>query len=171
VELILHFTWTYITPTDRCQVIEAYPAMRSYVDLRLFATTQSVATLRRLRPPPGKPTTLDPRKARLYGAALLRFNFIYGDFVRWLSSEYTNRHRDWATTFNTFAERKARPPPAHLPPADFLRGFCINTEGVPLAGHYVNGQFVRAKVVSALTIPKLVKMKSAQSTRTSGNQV
>lgn len=112
MELILHFAWTYFHPADRCQILAAYPSMRPYVALRLFAATQSVALLRRLRPPPGKPHHLEPMKAQIYGAALLRFNFVYGDFIRWLSGEYTNCHLDWATTFNTFAARKARPPPA-----------------------------------------------------------
>ena len=29
------------------------------------------------------------------GAALLSFDFDYGDLVRWLEGEYTNQTRDW----------------------------------------------------------------------------
>jgi hypothetical protein len=67
---------------------------------------------------------------------LLRFNFVYGDFVRWLGGEYTNRHRDWDDTFDTLQSSRTRAPPSKFPPADFARGKRIFTEGVPLVGHY-----------------------------------
>ena len=138
VEMGLHLAWTYILPVDRCNVIIAYPVMAEYVQLRLYAAVTSVSVLRSLRPPPGKPTHLNPKQAHLYGAALMRFNFVYGDFVRWLSGEYTNRHRDWEKVFNQFDDRAAREAPEYLPPADFQRGFRCNTEGVPLEGNYVS---------------------------------
>jgi hypothetical protein len=109
--------------------------MAAYQQLRLHAVTHSVASLRHVRVPPGKPLSLDKLKSQLYGSALLRFNFIYGDFIRWLSGEYTNCHRTWARVFNNF---QAQPAPAYLPPADFARGFRIATEGVPLAGNYTH---------------------------------
>jgi hypothetical protein len=112
--------------------------MAAYQLLRQYAATHSVASLKQLRPPPGKPSNLDPIQSRLYGAALLRFNFVYGDLIRWLSGEYTNRHRDWAKVYNTFHQRSAREAPTHLPPADFDRGFRIGTEGVPLEGNYTS---------------------------------
>jgi hypothetical protein len=72
----------------------------------------------------------------LYACALLRFHFHYGDFVCWLGGEYTNRHQEWATTFQTLKDVCTRPPPIDLPPADFPRGFPICTEGVPLKGQF-----------------------------------
>jgi hypothetical protein len=138
VEQGLHMVWTYLSPHQRVQVCLAYPTMATYQELRQYAITHSIASLRHLRPPPGKPSQLDSAQAQLYGSALLRFNFVYGDFIRWISGEYTNRHRDWAKVFNTLQGRPARPAPDHLPPADFDRGFRIHTEGVPLSGNYTS---------------------------------
>jgi hypothetical protein len=138
VVLAVHFAWTFLAPADRIIICITYPVLVEYVCLRQSAVTDSVARLRHLRPPPGKPTNLDPLQARLYGAALLRFNFVYGDFIRWLSGEYTNRKRDWESIFNTIRNRPARVAPDHLPPPDLDRGFRINTEGVPLVGNYTS---------------------------------
>jgi hypothetical protein len=138
VVLAVHFAWTFLAPADRIIICITYPVLVEYVCLRQSAVTDSVARLRHLRPPPGKPTNLDPLQARLYGAALLRFNFVYGDFIRWLSGEYTNRKRDWESIFNTIHNRPARVAPDHLPPPDLDRGFRINTEGVPLVGNYTS---------------------------------
>ena len=38
------------------------------------------------------------------GAALLSFNFDYGDLIRWLEGEYTNQHRDWTQLSNRIEE-------------------------------------------------------------------
>ncbi len=79
---------------------------------------------------------LPEQRSVLYACALLRFHFYYGDLVRWLGGEYTNRHRDWQTTFQTLVKVCTRPPPIDLPPAGFPRGFHIWTEGVPLIGTF-----------------------------------
>jgi hypothetical protein len=55
-----------------------------------------------------------------------------------MGGEYTNRHRDWKSTFQTLQAVCVRPPPADLPPADFQRGFRICTEGVPLKGSFLS---------------------------------
>jgi hypothetical protein len=77
-------------------------------------------------------------RALLYASALLRFHFIYGDFIRWLGGEYTNRHRDWDHTFDQLTAPRTRHPPQHFPPADYPRGKRMFTEGVPLKGHFVS---------------------------------
>lgn len=100
--LILHHAWRYLTPTCRARVILTSSTMFEYAKLRLHASTTSIAHLRHLRPAPTKLTLLAPLRARAYGAALLRFDFLYGDFLRWLSGEYTNRHRDWQAIFSLF---------------------------------------------------------------------
>ena len=65
-------------------------------------------------------------RSLLYVCALLRFQFYYGYFLRWLGGEYTNHHWDWATTFQTLQAVCTRLPPPDLPPADFPRGFRIS---------------------------------------------
>jgi hypothetical protein len=67
---------------------------------------------------------------------LLRFQLIYGDFVRWLSGEYTNRHRDWSTDFQTLINTEARPLSPDYPVPDYQRAFRISTQGVPLCGAF-----------------------------------
>jgi hypothetical protein len=138
VHQVLHHSWTFMTPADRCIILHTYPVMVEYLALRQFAVTQSLAILKHRRLPPGKPTHLDPTLAIQYGAALLRFNFVYGDLIRWLGGEYTNRHRNWATVFTTIDSRPARPAPANLPPADKQRAFRLFTEGAPLVGNYTS---------------------------------
>jgi hypothetical protein len=75
-------------------------------------------------------------RALLYASAILRFHFNYGDFIRWLGGEYTNRHRDWDDTFDTIQQRRERPITPGLPPVDLPRGKAIFTQGVPLKGHF-----------------------------------
>ena len=75
-------------------------------------------------------------RAVRYACALLRFHFHYGDFVRWLGGEYTNRHRNWDETFDILTHSRQRHPPKTLPPADFVRGKRVFTEGVLLQGHF-----------------------------------
>jgi hypothetical protein len=103
----------------------------------MLAISQPIAQLRLRRPPPGKPKRLPMDRALLYASAMLRFHFYYGDFLRWLGGEYTNRHRDWDATFDTIEQRRERPPPSDLPPVDLPRGKAIFTEGVPLKGHFI----------------------------------
>ena len=74
----------------------------------------------------------------MYASALLRFHFNYGDLVRWLGGEYTNRSRDWDETFDALLTARQRQPPLNFPPADYPRGKRMFSEGVPLLGHFVS---------------------------------
>jgi hypothetical protein len=112
--------------------------MHEYVALRRLAVTDSIASLKHQRRPPGKPQKLDQRLSYLYGAALLRFNFVYGDMIRWLGGEYTNRNRDWQQIFTDIESSPVRPAPAHVPPADKQRAFRICLEGVQVQGEYTS---------------------------------
>jgi hypothetical protein len=68
------------------------------------------------------------------GVALLRFDFDYGDLVRFLGGEYTNDYRNWEDTFQLVdSVRHHRVPPGY-PPVDFDRAYQACTQGVPLAG-------------------------------------
>jgi hypothetical protein len=133
---MLHFVWTFLTPTDRLSATKVSPAWSNYHRLRIVAATTSLAPFCAKRAPPGQPTHLPTKRSVLYACALLRFHFYYGDFVRWLGGEYTNRHRDWKSTFQTLRDVCIWSPPTDLPPADFQWGFRICTEGVPILGRF-----------------------------------
>jgi hypothetical protein len=68
--------------------------------------------------------------------ALLRFDFDYGDFVRWLGGEYTNRQRDWNTEWKAILQSPCRTLPDDYPEPRYDLAFRIQTEGVPLRGHF-----------------------------------
>ena len=70
-------------------------------------------------------------------AALIRFNFNYGDLIRWLEGEYTNAHRDWSAVAAAIEDVRGLSPPPGYPPVDYDRALRACTEGVPLAGTYV----------------------------------
>jgi hypothetical protein len=129
-----------LASVDRRQLDLVATAWRAYIHLRLAAATTSLAPLREPRPAPNpllKPAQLPQQRSDLFGCALLRFHFIYGNMVRWLGGEYTNRHRDWSSVFKAILRRPAIPAPASFPPPDYHRAYRIFTEGVPLCGRYV----------------------------------
>ncbi len=134
----IHFAWSWLTPQERQQATMACSQWFLYHKLRCYSMWAPIATLKHARPPPGNPTTLPMDRALLYASALLRFHFNYGDFVRWLGGEYTNRNRYWDDTFTTLQEARVRQPPQNFPPADYPRGKRVFTEGVPLTGHFVS---------------------------------
>jgi len=70
-------------------------------------------------------------------AALLCFNFNYGDFVCWLGGEYTGAQRDWDATFDIVDSVRTSSIPPGYPAINFDRAVQLATEGVPLAGHRV----------------------------------
>lgn len=77
-----HSTNHSLPAASQVAVIIAYPIMAEYVALRSFVITHSVALVKKVCPHPGKPKNkLDQQLAILYGAALLRFNFVYGDLI------------------------------------------------------------------------------------------
>jgi hypothetical protein len=82
--------------------------------------------------------SIDQHRTRLFGSALLRFDFIYGDLVRWLAGEHTNRHRNWTETFHRLQAPICRGHPRGLPPTDFPRAQRIAAAGVPLVGDFVS---------------------------------
>ena len=134
--LILHFVWQFLTPQDRQAASQTCPQWYLYHQLRWRALLLPIATLKHLRSPPGSPEKLPMNRALLHASALLRFHFNYGDFLRWLGGEYTNRGRDWDDTFDKLTDSRKRHPPKGFPPADFPRGKRGCTEGVPLKGHF-----------------------------------
>ena len=114
----------------------ASPAFESYARLRRSTSTVSLSSLHEQRPPPSPDIGLQHDRAWRMAVALTRFNFHYGDLIRWLDGEYTNSHRDWSTVTDTIeAVRDIEPPPGY-PRLDYERAFRVCTEGVPLAGDY-----------------------------------
>jgi hypothetical protein len=96
----MHKAWSFLEPADRAAMCKTHPAMSSYASLRLdaFLSASKIRhELRRKRDHPDCEPQLDPRRAGFMGAALLSFDFDYGDLVRWLGGEYTNHHQDWDT--------------------------------------------------------------------------
>jgi hypothetical protein len=134
--LCIHFIWTYLTPSERLTMAHTCSQWFLYSSLRKLAVRLPIATLLNKRPSPRKPTTLPMDRALMYASSLLRFGFYYGDFVRWMGGEYTNRHRDWDLTFDTIQRCRVRNPPTDYPPVDLPRGKAIFTQGVPLKGHF-----------------------------------
>jgi hypothetical protein len=135
--LITHHIWTYMTPSDRFQLLEL-PAVRKYAHLRATATWTSVSDLRHPVLPKMHPTRLSPRDAALNGMALLRFDFNYGDFMRWLSGRYTHRYRSWNTVFDKIVNDRHHAPLPTQPPVDLFRAHRICTQGIPLVAQYTS---------------------------------
>ncbi len=136
-DLFIHFAWQFLTPRERYDISKLSSKWFLYQRLRHRAVKEPIRILLHPRVVTMKPTRLPPDRAILYASALLLFHFYYGDFVRWLGGEYTNRNRDWDSTFTAIEQRREREPPKGYPPSDLPRGKRIFTEGAPLEGHYV----------------------------------
>jgi hypothetical protein len=121
--------WPFLAPADRHKMQLLHPSILRYAFQRIHATRNSLSVLRAHRLPPTKPQSINQPWTRLFGSALLRFDFVYGDMTRWLSGEYTNRHRNWTNTFHNLQSLPRRGHPRGLPPADFPRAQRITTEG------------------------------------------
>lgn len=134
--LVIHHAWLFLSVSSRCTLYVTSLPLRDYITFRSGHLDLPIASLRARRTVQCTPDILPPQRALQFGAALLRFNFIYGDFVRWLGGEYTNADRDWASTFTNIHARRWFTPPPGLPTPDFNRAYRIFTEGVPLLGHY-----------------------------------
>jgi hypothetical protein len=67
---------------------------------------------------------------------LLRFNFVYADFIRFFGRTYAYQDRDW-DAINDIIESVADVAPAEgYPKTNFDRAFRVMTRGIPLAGNY-----------------------------------
>lgn len=109
--------------------------MRQYARLLAYAHCKSVAPLKSTRPPPDD-SPPDQIRILLMAAALLRFNFVYGDLIRWLEGPYTNAHRDWSTLEQKFAQVQDYPIPRGWPQVNLPRTMKVLTQGIPLKGHF-----------------------------------
>jgi hypothetical protein len=138
--MFIHFTWPFLSPVDRRQLNFVATAWGEYISLCRAAATTSLSPLQepQLAPNPMlKPTQLPLQWSHLFSCALLRFHFIYGDMVRWLGGEYTNRHRHWSRVFRDILRRPSISAPASFPPPNYHGAYLVFTEGAPLCGRYV----------------------------------
>ena len=115
----------------------AHPVFSSYAKLRIAATRVDIQPLLAQRPPPDD-SPIDSDRVLQMGCALLRFNFNYGDLVRWLGGPYTASHRDWDTTFIDLETVRHFTPPPGYPPPDYPRTHQALTHGVPLQATYTS---------------------------------
>jgi hypothetical protein len=132
---VFHHIWPFLSPYHRHraqQLLGPETLQCSY--LCAMAAVTSVASLRAPRPPPTKVLTVNEARTRLFGCALLRFEFIYCDVIRWLSGEHTNRSHNWTTTFQHLQAPTPHGCPRQAPPTDFPRA--QRTEGVPPVGAF-----------------------------------
>lgn len=133
---LIHQAWDFLSFAERHHLAAIAPAIRAYAYLRRSSATVRVASLQDPRPPPDTFTGLQWDRAWRMAVALLRFNFDFGNLIRWLEGEYTNEHRDWQALCDTMNAVRSIPPPAGYPLLDFDRAFRVCTEGVPLAGTF-----------------------------------
>jgi len=139
---MFHKAWDYLDYTSRANLCQL-PVMNAYAHLRTEAGDAPVHTLRSPRPQyDGEP--INQNRVRLTTLALIRFDFNYGDFAKFLAGEYNYQQRDWKSVFNIIETFEATDPPTayseykkgEQPPADIARVKRIVDVGVPLVGHY-----------------------------------
>eukprot|EP00980_Cylindrotheca_fusiformis_P020539 scaffold7616_cov169-Cylindrotheca_fusiformis.AAC.1 len=112
-----------------------HSSWQKYAALRRKACTKSVAWLRYPRSDVAM-ARMSQGRALSHTMALLRFDFDYGDFIRWMGGEYTNRHRDWNAEWQYLLSLPCRDLPSGYPPPNYELAYRIQTEGVPLKGTY-----------------------------------
>ena len=138
---LLHKAWEYLQPQERAALCQVHVNMIHYAALRwdAFTLRRSIRVeLKRHRCHPDIESKLDPTRTRYMAAALLSFDFDYGDLVRWLGGEYTNQHRDWDALqrhFDIALGHAQRPGYPALEPEIAIKSF---REGVPLEGHFLS---------------------------------
>ena len=96
---LIHLVWDWLSVTDQRSLASAMPTIAAYATLWVAATHLDLLSLQASRPSLDAAPILKDRAYRM-AAALLCFNFNYGDFVRWLGGEYTGAQRDWDATFD-----------------------------------------------------------------------
>ena len=133
--LMVHFAWKFLLPIDRCMLAAIHPAFGSYAALRASAMSADISKLLQPRPPPSDRDISDKR-VHAWASLLLRFDFNYGDSIRYVGGPYTNAHRNWDDTFLHLETVSSITPPPGYPPVDMDRAYRLATLGAPLQGHF-----------------------------------
>ena len=115
---IAHLIWDWLWGSDRSVLADALPPMRPYAHLRVAAACLDLSSLHAPRPAFDS-VSISKDRAYCMAVALLRFNFNYGDFIRWLGGEYTGAHQDWDATFDFFQQCSTCVHPTRLPQSGF----------------------------------------------------
>lgn len=138
INIIGHHCWTFLDDSSRRNLVNAVPTMQPYIAARrrAFVHRSALQELREPRPEPSEVPPLCPVRARRMAAALITFDFNYGDLIRWLGGDYTNQQRDWSELLDAVAAIRSKPVPPGQPPIDFDRCVKLCTEGAPLQGTF-----------------------------------
>ena len=132
---IIHLAWEFLDVASRRTLSQVSLPINGYRILRSRAASAPIHQLRRPRAPPdGSP--LDPQRVDLYAMALLRFDFNYGDFIRFMGGEYTYDTHHWDKTFEFLDMFEHHLPPAKDPVIYLHRARLLSEFGAPLVGHY-----------------------------------
>ena len=135
--LLLHFAWSFLDQADRKVLCLLSPHMLDYAILRRDASLKAniiAGYLQSPRLPCAIETPLDPFRTWFMAAALLSFDFNYGDLIRWLDGEYTSNGRDFQPVRDAIQAVQHYPTKPNFPPVDYQRSMRILTEGAPLHG-------------------------------------
>ncbi|GKY90331.1 hypothetical protein MPSEU_000007100 [Mayamaea pseudoterrestris] len=145
--MTLHLVWHWLTVSDRQTMAAVEPCWEKYALLRQRATARAVPHLRVPRLFPADDNTpISMTRANDMGAALLRFDFNYGDLLRWLGGEYTYQHQDRSLLCDVVETLRTASRPPDYPPVKLDEAIRIIHEGVPGKSNFV-GKFedVRAR--------------------------
>ena len=139
-ELIIHFIWDFVAPSERLLLCEASPTVGAYARLRHESSATDPAVFNGLRSM-GPRANLSPRlsrnRAHRLAMLLLLFDFEVGDLVRWLGGTYTHDHIPLDPIRSAVAELRERPHKPGYPVQDFDRALHILEHGAPLQAAYV----------------------------------
>jgi len=133
--LILHFGWEFLTSQEKSLLCSLHPAICSYSRLHLVASSAAIHHLLEPCPAPAPDKPTDKTRLAHMAAALLRFNFNYGDLIRWLKGPYTYNHRNWTALQDCIKVIEQLPPPPGWPKVNLPRAMKVLQQGCPLAGH------------------------------------
>lgn len=137
--LIFHFAWDYLHRATRAVLVKNFPLLRQYAALRQTASCKRDDVIRYLQQPRLHheiEPPLDPFRTWFMGAALLSFDFNYGDLIRWLDGEYTDNYRNFDELLAAMDEVSSFPTRPGYPPVDYDRAARVLMEGAPLRGNY-----------------------------------
>jgi len=128
--LLIHWAWDFLSVRDRAAVCQGgFPTtmvpgaagpshgsttnvFRAYARLRTKACTRSISYLCQPRHPANPlPSQVDAEREFDNGVALLRYNFVYADFIRSMANIYTHQRRDHDAVWDIIDSA------AHVPPA------------------------------------------------------